>query len=1521
MMTRLLSIFIFLSFISAFAADISFAGSTGARKINRVFRDVVNQSRYNAVSSGDSKKAANAVSKGSGAGMETPRTGGALPDIVDKSHIKRSKYAKNKSSAKRNSAAQLAGASPTDARYDLRDTGYLSEIRNQNPENDCWAFATFSSMETNLHKKGDFYKGSQKYDFYEYKMAGSHGFDYTIDEGGTSDIAAAYLAHWAGPVWENTQAPVLKHLQGKYDLPYPDRSYYGASYAANGGAHQDSDFIRNIKEALLDYGPVYVSISSQNRFWNNNNKDFYAYDCTAPFGRSLSDGTNGSCSSDGHAVSVIGWDDNYPKTNFGHTPPGNGAFIVRNSWGSGVGEGGYFYLSYYDSSISQPAVFDTPENADNYEKQYSYDLFGHTVSAGCEDFETGCSSNIAWAANLFTAENDGFLKAVSFFTTDSDVNATVYIYTGVNNNLPRSGTEYQIFNGPFEYAGYHTVKVPNNIQILLKKNKVFSVVIKFENTTGTTLPLATEYRFPDYTSQATAEHNQSFYSRSGPKNAGWTDITYVSQAKTYEFATDVYDKNLKKWRYDVCQNNFDAYGDYGKPVTVGNEKRCYYDFSKANFPIKAFTDEDETAPYWPDNAEVRDGTGQDISVTDNETSLSANWDAALDNEVGISGYMVAISTDKGASSYILNWKDAGNVRKYTANNLSLEFNKIYYFGVKAYNMFGTLSEAKWSSGQRLWFKKPAKPSFVNDGYYDKDTSGSEDDDYIRNTGTLAVHWGASVMTDPSTQSAVDHYEYAIGTSRGGTDVSKGWLSHPVSGAPSIHIKNSTDASGASLVLGNDKTYYYTVVAVDANGKRSDMVISDGQTIDETEPKISFVTMAEKVSYGTFNGTFTMNKPYAALKNIPEVYFLAANGKRGNIEVSNIDPLRWQFSGTVINGTHATGTAVLYFSATSKSGITGTEIESGKSFIISSIISDDQTPPSWINPAVRDGLTDTDIGSTPSNTSLSANWNPAVDYESGIKEYQYRIGTVKYGSDVFPDDGGWVSAGTQTYVTAENLELSYGSTYYFTVRAVNQAGLSSTEIASNGQWIDESKPGNIAFVTCSWENTPIEYANWQSTFTAKWTASEDFAGEEKAAIGYRYALGTSAGATDTSGGWKQQAGNVTQAKIEGLSLLNEKTYYFSVKAYNKLNRESNVNVCSIYIDRTPPKIEEITLETAPQNTGSSIKGYFKMSEVSGRLKDVPSLSFENSHGVKYPLSVSIHTEGEGYFWDFSGFVDSTEGMEGNAHFVLAANDKAGNLGTGIMSGGNFTINALRNNQTSSSEFKNSDGCRVVVPRGTVSGDVKITITEADDGLANEADNNSPESTPLRSVYLPRDFKAYDSAGDNIPSFSKSVRITFPYPDADGDGKTDGDYFDVDSLFIHHLDESSKTWIPLPNTVRNREAREISAEVNHFSIYSLRSVTSNNLSFKVIPAPNPCHFTRNVLKLQNIPVDAAGVKAYIYNSAGELVRQLGDMSCISGNCSIVWDGRTKNGLKAASGVYVYLIKTENRGKARGKFYAIW
>ena len=53
-----------------------------------------------------------------------------------------------------------------------------------------------------------------------------------------------------------------------------------------------------------------------------------------------------------HAISIVGWDDNYSVENFSENarPSNNGAWIVKNSWGN-IRE--YMYVSYEDCNISK----------------------------------------------------------------------------------------------------------------------------------------------------------------------------------------------------------------------------------------------------------------------------------------------------------------------------------------------------------------------------------------------------------------------------------------------------------------------------------------------------------------------------------------------------------------------------------------------------------------------------------------------------------------------------------------------------------------------------------------------------------------------------------------------------------------------------------------------------------------------------------------------------------------------------------------------------------------------------------------------------------------------------------------------------------------------------------------------------------------------------------------------------------------------------------------------------------------
>lgn len=98
----------------------------------------------------------------------------------------------------------------------------------------------------------------------------------------------------------------------------------------------------------------------------------------------------------------------------------------------------------------------------------------------------------------------------------------------------------------------------------------------------------------------------------------------------------------------------------------------------------------------------------------------------------------------------------------------------------------------------------------------------------------------------------------------------------------------------------------------------------------------------------------------------------------------------------------------------------------------------------LNVIVKDGVS-TDIDTIASTSTVSANWETAIDTNSNITEYFYSIGTTQGQTNVL----NWTSNSTSISATINSLSLSYNTTYYFNVKSLNEAGLYSDISSSDG----------------------------------------------------------------------------------------------------------------------------------------------------------------------------------------------------------------------------------------------------------------------------------------------------------------------------------------------------------------------------------------------------------------------------------------------------------------------------------------
>jgi hypothetical protein len=115
---------------------------------------------------------------------------------------------------------------------------------------------------------------------------------------------------------------------------------------------------------------------------------------------------------------------------------------------------------------------------------------------------------------------------------------------------------------------------------------------------------------------------------------------------------------------------------------------------------------------------------------------------------------------------------------------------------------------------------------------------------------------------------------------------------------------------------------------------------------------------------------------------------------------------------------------------------------------------DETAP--IDGVVRDGA-GVDSDEQAGMTQLDANWLSYSDPESGIGSYEYQLARTidtfywNAGTSSWAASVTWNNAGLTTSValTHANLALRTGTDYYFCVRAINNAGIASTGVCSDG----------------------------------------------------------------------------------------------------------------------------------------------------------------------------------------------------------------------------------------------------------------------------------------------------------------------------------------------------------------------------------------------------------------------------------------------------------------------------------------
>ena len=441
-------------------------------------------------------------------------------------------------------------------KFDLRNYSWVTPVKDQGFMGSCWAFGNMAALESSLLRYTNVTYSLSVNNMQNSMLKYSkYGVD-TLSEGGNAFTAVAYLIDWLGGFSDDYDGyDELGKISSLYITPENIHIQNAVVIPAIKTA-TDRDLIKN---ALINYGAVAASHRAdfnQNKYFNKSSSAQYCYD--------------GSEST--HRICIVGWDDNYSRYNFLKTPEGDGAWICKNSWGTNWGDGGYFYLSYYDPTFGDKESVCYIVNNDSYNRIYQHDVGG----------EGKWIPEGKYYANIFTAEEDELISAVGTFFNQSGREYEFNI--SVNDVLVYTQ------KGISKLSGYETIKLDKLVQI--KKGDKFKVTFK------NMLYVANDLRIHP-------QPGLSFVSDNGKEWEDLSKVLFIGILKAYT----VSDLNIT--------NNLVKYYKNDTPFVakVGANETVIFEFGNKNYTVIA--DENGFAKL-PIDAGVG---GYPITTTYNNTSI------------------------------------------------------------------------------------------------------------------------------------------------------------------------------------------------------------------------------------------------------------------------------------------------------------------------------------------------------------------------------------------------------------------------------------------------------------------------------------------------------------------------------------------------------------------------------------------------------------------------------------------------------------------------------------------------------------------------------------------------------------------------------------------------------------------------------------------------------------------------------------------------------------------------------------
>ncbi len=397
--------------------------------------------------------------------------------------------------------------------FDMRDVYGSTPVRDQESTPLCSSFAETAALEYLIAKNGGelewlspYYLAYYQYDGFGREWSGdrnevifSEDVPFYMSSSNPFYIAMRFLS-WITTVPDSVLPPYTSEEYGSYAFDDPELEDHIVRLT---GVKSVSirDQVDDVKSMMMSgYGGA-LSLDVDQEY-------LYSIDGDVTYHSPIECGI-------GHSVTLVGWDDDYPKEKFWQEPGSDGAWLVKNSWGSGGTLcDGYMWISYESPTEDRVVFFDSLAR-ESEDVLYDH-CYGGYFSSSMSGYE------VLDVANVFTATGNQMLTSVGLTSLSRCiVDYSIQIYTSLRDpNDPTSGTPafLEPQTGTIELHGAYYVNLDTPVR--LDEGETFSVVVKYEGDGSVEMCVNINHECPDWTNYAFIKTGASFKLDGGK----WVDL-------------------------------------------------------------------------------------------------------------------------------------------------------------------------------------------------------------------------------------------------------------------------------------------------------------------------------------------------------------------------------------------------------------------------------------------------------------------------------------------------------------------------------------------------------------------------------------------------------------------------------------------------------------------------------------------------------------------------------------------------------------------------------------------------------------------------------------------------------------------------------------------------------------------------------------------------------------------------------------------------------------------------------------